>query len=74
LNAHHDEVTLEKASVAEERINMKRDELKKQYFENISNNQDYNIKGGMVYNDIFSALEKVGDHIINVSEAIVGRI
>ena len=74
LNAHHDEVTLEKASVAEERINTKRDELKKQYFENISNSQDYNIKGGMVYNDIFSALEKVGDHIINVSEAIVGRI
>jgi len=74
LNAHHDEVTLEKASVAEERINAKRDELKKEYFENISNRQDYNIKGGMIYNDIFSAIEKVGDHIINVSEAIVGRI
>lgn len=74
LNAHHDSVTLEKASVAEERINTKRDELKKQYFENISNNHEYNIKGGMIYNDIFSALEKVGDHIINVSEAIVGRI
>jgi phosphate:Na+ symporter len=74
LNAHHDEVTLEKASVAEERINTKRDELKKEYFENISNNHEYNIKGGMIYNDIFSALEKVGDHIINVSEAIIGRI
>ena len=74
LNSHHDEVTLESASVAEERINAKRNELKKEYFENISNNQDYNIKGGMIYNDIFSSLEKVGDHIINVSEAIIGRI
>jgi phosphate:Na+ symporter len=74
LNSHHDEVTLESASVAEERINAKRDELKKEYFENISNNQEYNIKGGMIYNDIFSSLEKVGDHIINVSEAIIGRI
>ena len=74
LNSHHDEVTLESASVAEERINTKRDELKKEYFENISNNQEYNIKGGMIYNDIFSSLEKVGDHIINVSEAIIGRI
>ena len=74
LNSHHDEVTLESASVAEERINAKRNELKKEYFENISNNQEYNIKGGMIYNDIFSSLEKVGDHIINVSEAIIGRI
>jgi phosphate:Na+ symporter len=74
LNAHHTAVTLEKATLAEERINNKRDELKIQYFENISNNKEYNIKGGMVYNDIFSSLEKVGDHIINVSEAVIGRI
>ncbi len=74
LNAHHTDVTLEKATLAEERINNKRDELKIQYFENISNNKEYNIKGGMVYNDIFSSLEKVGDHIINVSEAVIGRI
>lgn len=74
LNAHHSEVTLEKATLAEERINKKRDELKENYFQNISNNKEYNIKGGMVYNDVFSSLEKVGDHIINVSEAVIGRI
>jgi phosphate:Na+ symporter len=74
LNAHHDGVLIQSAIEAEKRINDKRNELRKEYLENISDNQEYNIKGGMIYNDLFSSLEKVGDHIINVSEAIVGQI
>lgn len=74
LSAHHDGVLIDKAVVAERKINEKRDELRAEYLENISDNKEYNIKGGMVYNDMFSSLEKVGDHIINVSEAVVGQI
>jgi len=40
----------------------------------LKNGEDYNINSGMVYNNIFSNLEKVGDHIINITESIVGEI
>jgi phosphate:Na+ symporter len=36
--------------------------------------EDYNMKSGMIYSDLFSSLEKVGDHVINVSEAVAGEI
>ncbi len=75
LNAHQDRVILDKANEAERKINTKRNELRKDYLESLSNlSVDANFKSGMIYNDLFSSLEKVGDHIINVSEAIVGKV
>lgn len=73
LQEQHIKVNLDRANAAEDRINEKRNELRKAYLESLSN-QDANFKAGMVYNDLFSSLEKVGDHVINVSEAIVGKI
>ncbi|MEM8907048.1 MAG: Na/Pi cotransporter family protein [Bacteroidota bacterium] len=35
---------------------------------------EYNVKSSMVFNTIFSSLEKVGNHIVNVTEAVVGEI
>ncbi len=35
---------------------------------------DYNVNSAMIYNNLFSSLEKIGDHIINVTEAVVGEI
>ena len=74
LVAHHDGVLLDKAIAAEKRINELRDDLRKEYLDNINESVASNFRAGMIYNDMFSSLEKVGDHIINVSEAIVGKI
>lgn len=74
LVAHHDGVLLDKAIGAEKRINELRDDLRKEYLDNINESVASNFRAGMIYNDMFSSLEKVGDHIINVSEAIVGKI
>ena len=74
LNAHHDGVLIDSAKDAETKINKKRDEMRKAYLEDISDNKEFNFQGGMIYNDLFSSLEKVGDHIINVTEGIVGKI
>lgn len=63
---------LAKAMRAEEAINHKRDELRSAHLASIERG-DYNVRGGMVYNDLFSSAERVGDHIINVSEALVDR-
>ena len=35
---------------------------------------DYNIQSGLIYNDLFASCEKAGDHIINVTEALAGKI
>ena len=43
------------------------------HFKNIES-AEYGFQNGMIYNDLFSSLEKVGDHVINVNEAIAGKI
>jgi phosphate:Na+ symporter len=35
---------------------------------------EYKFQSGILYNDIFSSCEKIGDHIINVSEAVAGEV
>src|SRR5690606_26397113 len=64
---------LDLAMQLEDQINQKRDELRNIHLENMES-PEYNIKSGMTFNDLFSSCEKVGDHIINVSEAIAGKI
>jgi hypothetical protein len=32
------------------------------------------MESGMIFSNLFSNCEKVGDHVINVSEAIAGMI
>lgn len=74
LVSHHDGVLLDNAKYAEKAINQKRDELRKEYLDSLSDTSVNNFRAGMIYNELFSSLEKVGDHIINVSEAVVGKI
>jgi phosphate:Na+ symporter len=72
LQVEPQQVDLVKAVAAENKINNKRNELRAQHLQNIEN-KEYNVKSGMIYNDLFSSLEKIGDHIINVSEACAGK-
>lgn len=73
LNAEYGNIDTEEARKAEVEINEYRNKLRHQYLENVQSGE-YNIQGGMVYNDLFSSLEKVGDHVINVSEAVEGTV
>lgn len=68
-----DNVNATGAKDIEDRINAYRDRLKAENLSQIGT-KDYNVQSAMIYNNLFSNLEKVGDHIINVSEAIVGEI
>lgn len=69
----YDSVEKDKAVELEHDINKFRNKLRKENLKRLGD-PDYNVTSAMVYNNIFSALEKVGDHIINVTEAIVGEI
>ncbi len=73
IDADKEQVSLDQAVEAEQRINRKRDKLRKLHLKSIEAG-DYNVKSGLIYNDLFSSCEKVGDHVINVSEALAGEV
>jgi phosphate:Na+ symporter len=72
LDLEQEQVNLDAAVEVEQRINAMRDQLRLQHYRSIELG-DYNIRSGLVYNDLFSSCEKVGDHLINVSEALAGE-
>ena len=72
-NTNYDNVTKDEAVALEKEINRMRNELRKGHLSMLGT-EGYDVKSAMVYNNIFSSLEKVGDHIINVTEAVVGEI
>ena len=47
--------------------------LRKLHIEELEKGE-YDFKSGMHYRDLFMACEKVGDHLINVSEAMQLKI
>lgn len=69
----YDYVSKEDAQLVEDSINSLKNQFKDENLSNLGR-EDYNVKSALVYNNVFSSLEKVGDHVINVSEAIVGEI
>ena len=69
----YDGVTKDAARKAEKEINTFRNQLRDENLDHLGK-QDYNVETAMIYNNIFSSLERVGDHIINVTESVVGEI
>ncbi len=75
LNSEFGQINIEKAKDIEFMINAKRDELRTEHLKNLEKGEiQYNMQSGLVYSDLFASLEKIGDHIINVSEAVDGQI
>ncbi len=61
------------AKDAEYNINEYRNSLREEHIINIEENPDYNYQTGVFYMDIVAELEKMGDFIINVSEAKIAE-
>lgn len=74
LNEHSENVSLGEAQSIENKINQKRNEIRKEHYDSLSNEDGSNIERGILYNNIFNSLERIGDHIMNVSEGIIGKL
>ena len=70
LNAPYGTLSdISNAEHAEDHINQCRNTLREEHIVNIEENPDYNYQTGVFYIDIVSELEKIGDFIINISQA-----
>ncbi len=69
LHCNYDDVNINKAKELENAINNFRTILRKEHFINVEKSE-YNFKSATAYSELYSALEKIGDHIINVTEGI----
>ena len=67
---YHQLKDISNAQNAETRINMLRDQLRDEHINNIES-PSYNYQTGVYYMDIVAELERMGDYIINISEAII---
>jgi phosphate:Na+ symporter len=72
LITNYSQVILTDADNAEVTINNLRNNLRKKYLEKIEKGE-VKIETAMIYNNLIHSLEKVGDHVFNISEAIVGN-
>jgi phosphate:Na+ symporter len=73
LDKDFEHVTLDDALKAEEEINELRNVLRAEHLQNVESGE-YNLKNAMIYSDILSMSEKIGDHVINVTEGITGEV
>lgn len=68
LKDEHD-IDYRLAMEIEDQINNYRSQLRSEHFDNLSK-EVYTYESGVFFNDLFSECEKLGDYVINVSEAL----
>ncbi|MBB3700510.1 Na/Pi symporter [Flammeovirga yaeyamensis] len=66
------EIDLDKANQAEKEVNAKRKELRRKHLERSNETPDVEAPQMLAYNDLLASMERIGDHILNVSEAFAG--
>lgn len=69
LNKDYSEIDITKAYKTETEINNYRNLLREDHIKNIKEKK-YKYKAGVLYNELFSTCEKLGDYAINVSESM----
>lgn len=69
LNADHRQIDLAAAQQAEREVNLYRDQLRNEHLEALKHGV-YGFAVGNAYSSLFALYEKLGDYVVNVSEAL----
>ena len=69
LNTDYDHIDLSAATNAEEAVNVLRDRLREEHL-NALKKGVYDFSIGNAYSSLYALYEKLGDFVINVSEAL----
>ncbi len=71
LDKEYTQVDLSEALAKEKEINDFRDALRKRHLKNLEQGQ-YQLLSALIYDDLYNLVERVGDHILNVSQGVTG--
>ena len=71
--ATYDDADLAKCYLLEDEINTQRNAMRTYNQENIGKD-DYDSNAAMIFTNLFSSLERIGDHIVNINESVAGEI
>lgn len=71
LNNDYANVTITEARENENKIDRLVKSINKEHLKSIDE-KDYDVKTGIVFRDIIFGYERVGDHIVNVTEGVIG--
>ena len=66
-------MAIQTANQIETQINELKDSMREESNDTI-NKEGYNVYSALIYNNLFSALERIGDHIENVTEAVSEKV
>jgi len=69
----YDSATLAKCYDLEDKINMQRNAMRNYNQEHLDED-DYDVNAAMIFTNLFSSLERIGDHIVNINESVAGEI
>ena len=73
LTNRYEDVDIDLAQKHEKSINNLRDKLRREHLDEMEG-PSYNIDSGMIYADLYSQLEKVGNHVLSVNQALLGKV
>ncbi|PKP51002.1 MAG: Na/Pi cotransporter [Bacteroidetes bacterium HGW-Bacteroidetes-12] len=73
LTSNYADVTKKHAVDIEQTLNSFRKKIRKEHYKNVEQGA-YSFQNAAIYSDLFNSIEKVGDHVINVTEGVVGEI
>jgi phosphate:Na+ symporter len=68
-----EDVTLDKCYQLEDEINNQRNAMRDYNQKNLGKKK-YDVNAAMIFTNMFSSLERIGDHIVNVNESVIGEI
>lgn len=71
LNKSYGSVNIQEVYAIEKEVNAMRNQLRDDHLHKIQNGE-YKIEATFIYNDMIHSIEKIGDHIVNISEATLG--
>ncbi len=69
----YDQATLERCYELEDDINNQRNKMRDFNQANL-NSKEYNVNSALVFTNLFSSLERIGDHLVNINESVAGEI
>jgi len=69
----YDDASLGKCYELEDEINVQRNAMRNFNQKNLEN-EDYNVSSALIFTNLFSSLERIGDHIVNINESVAGEI